>query len=68
MQLFFIKVDQPGPTLYVHPLGEDGYQVIDRREGAALWRGENEAILFIKQIQRLMPGRKFKLEILEVKK
>jgi len=64
-RLYFIKVDQPGTTLYVHPLGQDGYQVLDGKEGAALWRGEHEGIMFIKQIEKINPGRKFKLEVLE---
>jgi len=66
--MYFVKVDQDGPTLYVHPLGEDGYQVLDRKDGAAMWRTENEGILFIRQLERLLPGRKFKLEIIIGKK
>jgi len=64
-KLYFIKADQPGPVLYVHPLGDDGYQVLAGREGAALWLGEHEAILFIKQMEKLLPLIKFKLEALE---
>jgi len=64
--LWIIKVDQPGPILYVHPLGDDGYQVMDKREGCAAWKDEPSAILFIMQLQRLTPHR-FKLEIIEGK-
>jgi hypothetical protein len=63
-KLYFIKVDQPGPTLYVHPL-EDGYEVRDYKEGAALWRDEADAILFVKQMRQLRPEIRLKLEVLK---
>jgi hypothetical protein len=63
---YTVKVDQPGPTLYVHPLGNHGYQVFDRKVGAAMWRTDGEAIRFIKQLQKIT-GRKFKVEVIEQK-
>jgi hypothetical protein len=62
---YFIKVDQPGPILYLHPNG-DGYSVFDKKEGAAMWRTDGEAIRCIKQLEKLT-GRKFKVELFEVK-
>jgi hypothetical protein len=59
--LFFIKVDQPGDVLYLHPL-EDGYEVRDKMVGAALWKDEAAAILAIKKFEEWNPGVKFKLE------
>lgn len=64
-KFYFVKVDQPGPTLYVHPDG-DGYRVFDRKEGAAMWRTDGEAIRFIKQLQKIT-GRRFKVEAIEQK-
>lgn len=70
-KFYAIKVDQPGPTLYVHPCygpyDDAGYQVLDQINGAALWRDEASAILFIRGLGKTMPGRKFKLELLDRK-
>jgi hypothetical protein len=67
-KFYLIKVDQTGPTLYIHPTGEGGYEAKNTKNGAALWRDEAAAILWIKEAEELNPGRKFKLERLAVDK
>jgi hypothetical protein len=61
-KFYLIKVDQTGPTLYIHYTEEGDYAVKNTIIGAALWRDEAAAILWIKGAEELNPGRKFKLE------
>lgn len=67
-KIYFIKVDQPGRPLYVHPCDDGGYQVLDKKEGAAVWFDEAGAILMIKGLEQTNPERKFKLELMQASK
>jgi len=71
-KMYFVKVDQRGQTLYVHPCydphDDREYEVRDYKDGAAMWKDEAAAILFIKEIERCNPGVKFKLEMIVGKK